>query len=122
MLLTEDRNYEEWPSERWNFQDNYGKSISKVTAKKNPEYGDDESAEAAESDVILDEDKMTEVLTSVKGIGKKKSEKILDKFDLHELVHALENEPKKLMKKISWMKSHLLDELTSEWNSFKKKL
>ncbi len=122
MFLTEDRNYEEWPSERWNFQDNYGKSISKVTAKKNPEYGDDESAEAAESDVILDEDKMTEVLTSVKGIGKKKSEKILDKFDLHELVHALENEPKKLMKKISWMKSHLLDELTSEWNSFKKKL
>ncbi|MEA3455968.1 MAG: hypothetical protein U9R26_05635 [Campylobacterota bacterium] len=122
MLLTEDRRGEEWPSERWNFQDNYGKSISKVNSQKNPEYTDDESVESGESDVILDEDKMTEVLTSVKGIGKKKSDHILDKFDLHELVHALENEPKKLLKKISWMKKHLVDELTSEWNSFKKKL
>ncbi len=123
MLLTEDRNYEEWPSEKWNFQDNYGKTISKVSAKKNPEYSDDESAETdVGADIILDEDKMTKVLTSVKGIGKKKSESILDKFDLHELVHALENEPKKLMKKISWMKTHLVDDLTSEWNKFKKKL
>ena len=122
MLLTENRNYEEWPSERWNFQDNYGKSISKVAAKKNPEFTDDESAESVEADIILDEDKMTEVLTSVKGIGKKKSEHVLDKFDLHELVHALENEPKKLLKKISWMKTHLVDDLTSEWNNFKKKL
>ncbi len=122
MLLTEDRKYEEWPSEKWNFQDNYGKSISKVDAQKNPDYGDDESAEMAESTIILDEDKMAEVLTSVKGIGKKKSENILDKFDLYELVHALENEPKKLLKKISWMKSHLIDDLTKEWNSFKKKL
>lgn len=122
MLLTEDRKGEEWPSERWNFQDNYGKSISKVNAKKNPEYSDDESAEAAEEDIILDEEKIAKVLTSVKGIGKKKSENILDKFDLHELVHALENEPKKLLKKISWMKTHLVDDLTSEWNKFKKKL
>jgi len=122
MLLTQDRRGEEWPSERWNFQDNYGKSISKVNSQKNPEYTDDEGAESGEPDVILDEDKMIEVLTSVKGIGKKKSENILDKFDLHELVYTLENEPKKLLKKISWMKKHLVDELTSEWNSFKKKL
>ena len=124
MLLTEDRNYEEWASEKWNFQDNYGKSISKVNAEQNPDYGDDESTEAVktETKIALDEDKMTEILRSVKGIGKKKSERILDKFDLHELVHTLENEPKKILKKISWMKKHLLDELTNEWNNFKKKL
>ncbi len=124
MLLTEDRNYEEWASEKWNFQDNYGKSISKVDEKQNPDYGDDESTEAVETEIeiALDEDKMTEILRSVKGIGKKKSERILDKFDLHELVHTLENEPKKLLKKISWMKRHLLDELTNEWNNFKKKI
>ncbi|MEA3419913.1 MAG: hypothetical protein U9Q90_11015 [Campylobacterota bacterium] len=120
MLLTEDRKYEEWPSEKWNFQDNYGKSISKVSAKKNPEYDDDESAEE-EIHAILDEEKMTEVLTSVKGIGKKKSEKILNKFDLVELVHALEKEPKKLLD-ISWLKANVLDGLLNEWNDFKKKL
>ncbi|RLA76576.1 MAG: hypothetical protein DRG30_02465 [Epsilonproteobacteria bacterium] len=124
MLLTEDRNYEEWASEKWNFQDNYGKSISKVDEKQNPDYGDDESTEAVETEIeiALDEDKMTEILRSVKGIGKKKSERILDRFDLHELIHVLENEPKKLLKKISWMKRHLLDELTNEWNNFKKKI
>ena len=120
MLPTEDRNYEEWPSEKWNFQDNYGKSVSKVSAKKNPEYDDDESA-GEEIHTILDEKKMTKVLTSVKGIGKKKSEQILKKFDLVELVHALEKEPKKLLD-ISWLKANVLKGLISEWNSFKKTL
>ena len=33
---TEDGRAEEWASEKWNFQDNYGKSIRKVHAKSNP--------------------------------------------------------------------------------------
>ena len=124
MLLTEDRKYEEWPSEKWNFQDNYGKTISKVNAKKNPDYGDDEGAEGAEGsdlETVLDEKKMTEVLTSVKGIGKKKSEQILKKHSLVELVHILEKEPKKLLD-ISWIKKNLLSKVVDEWNDFKKKL
>lgn len=121
MLLTEDRNYEEWPSEKWNFQDNYGKSIVEVKAKKNPEYGDDESAEEAEELPLLDEKKMSEVLTSVKGIGKKKSEKILKHFELVELIHALEKEPQKLLD-ISWLKEHILDSLVDEWSKFKNTL
>ena len=121
MLLTEDRNYEEWPSEKWNFQDNYGKSITQVKAKKNPEYGDDESAEEAEELPILDKKEMSKVLTSVKGIGKKKSEKILKHFDLLELIHALEENPKKLLD-ISWLKKNVLNSLVNEWNNFKNKL
>jgi hypothetical protein len=121
MLLTENRHYEEWPSEKWNFQDNYGKTISKVNAKKNPDYGDDEGTEGSESDTVLDEKKMTEVLTSVKGIGKKKSEQILKKHSLVELVHILEKEPKKLLD-ISWVKKNLLSKVVDEWNDFKKKL
>ena len=121
MLLTEDRNYEEWPSEKWNFQDNYGKTISKAPAKKNPEIDADESAEGEESEIVLDEKKMTEMLTSVKGIGKKKAEKILKHFDLVELVHAFEKDPKKLLG-ISWLKKHVLDNIVDEWNDFKKKL
>jgi len=38
MLNTEERDYEEWPSELWNFQDNYGKTVFKVPAKKNPSF------------------------------------------------------------------------------------
>jgi len=121
MLLTEDRNYEEWPSEKWNFQDNYGKSISKVNARKNPDYDEDEAAEGSDLETVLDEQKMTEMLTSVKGIGKKKSEQILQKHSLVELVHILEKEPKKLLD-ISWVKKNILGKLVDEWNEFKKKL
>ncbi len=123
MLLTEDRNYEEWASEKWNFQDNYGKSIKKVNSQKNPKYDTDESTPTEEetTDIVLDKEKMTEVLTSVKGIGKKKSEKILNKFDTIELVHALEKEPKKLLN-ISWLKENVLDSIVKEWKKFKKKL
>ncbi len=37
MLHTNDRTKEEWPSEKWNFQDNYGKTVRKVHAKSNPQ-------------------------------------------------------------------------------------
>ena len=122
MLLTEDRNYEEWPSEKWNFQDNYGKSISKVAPKRNPEYGDDESSEAEESvDIVLDEREMTKVLTSVKGIGKKKSKDILARHSIVELINILEREPKRLLD-ISWVKKNILEKVVDEWNNFKKKL
>jgi len=124
MLLTEDRNYEEWPSEKWNFQDNYGKSINKLSAKRNPEYGDDESSEVVEEstpDIVLDEKEMTKVLTSVRGIGKKKSKDILKKHSLVELVNILEKEPKRLLD-ISWVKKNILEKVVDEWNNFKKKL
>jgi len=123
MVMTEDRVYEEWPSEKWNFQDNYGKSITKVNSQKNPKYDRDESTPKQELDdsLMLDKEKMTEVLTSVKGIGKKKSEKILNQFDTVELVHALEKEPKKLLS-ISWLKEKVLDNIVNEWKKFKNKL
>ncbi|MEA3492362.1 MAG: hypothetical protein U9R27_10730 [Campylobacterota bacterium] len=122
MLMTEDRTREEWPSEKWNFQDNYGKSISKVSAKKNPEYSDDESMEGEDlSTIVLDEKKMTKVLTSVKGIGKKKSDAIMEKYTMVELIHILEKDPKKLLS-ISWVKKNILEKVLDEWNDFKKKL
>ena len=122
MVMTEDRHYEEWPSEKWNFQDNYGRSITKVPAKKNPVVDEDESSESDEEDqIVLDEKKMTKVLTSVKGIGKKKSEKILKHFDMVELIHILEKDPKKLLD-ISWLKKNVLSGLIDEWKKFKKKL
>jgi len=123
MLMTEDRTSEEWPSEKWNFQDNYGKSIKSVKSKKNPSYDGDETTQSKDVKTLptLDKEQMTEVLTSVKGIGKKKSEKILKKFDIIELVHALEKEPKKLLD-ISWLKENVLDSLVAEWKNFKNRL
>ncbi|SFV59896.1 Ribosomal protein S6 glutaminyl transferase [hydrothermal vent metagenome] len=125
MLLTEDRTKEEWPSEKWNFQDNYGRTIRKVHAQSNPHYNDeDENSESAEQEnmIVLTEKKVEKLLTSVEGIGKKKAEKIMDKFDTAELVHALETAPEKLVEEISWFKKKFLTKLQAEWKEFKKKL
>ena len=121
MLMTEDRAYEEWPSEKWNFQDNYGKSITKVNSQKNPKYDRDESTPTESPAPVVDQKRMTEVLISVKGIGKKKADKIFDKFDTIELVHALEQEPKKLLS-ISWLKEKVLNNILEEWTKFKNKM
>jgi hypothetical protein len=126
MLLTEDGREEEWPSEKWNFQDNYGKSIRKVHSKSNPKSfkDSDESDDSQEQSdmIILTEKKVHKLLTSVDGIGKKKAEKIMHKFNTTEIVHALETAPEKIMEEISWFKKKLLHSLVKEWNLLKSKL
>jgi hypothetical protein len=124
MLLTEDRNYEEWPSEKWNFQDNYGKTVRKVHAQSNPHPSLDEAVEAEEQEdmIVLTEKKVKQLLTSVEGIGKKKAEQIMDKFDTTEIVYALETAPHKIMEEVSWFKKKFLTKLMKEWNEFKDKL
>ncbi len=119
MHIIENRLFEEWPSEKWNFQDNYGRTVRKVHAQSNPRVGSDESEESA---VALTHEKMQNMLTSVEGIGKKKSEKILNKFDLASLVHTLEETPHKLADEFSWMKKKLLKGVMKQWESFKNKL
>ncbi len=125
MLNTYTRTKEEWPSEKWNFQDNYGKTIEKVSAKKNPKYDDDDEgakSEAQENIIELSEKKVKKLLTSVEGIGEKKAEKIMKKFDTAELVHALETAPEKIGEEFSWFKEKFTKRLLKEWKSFKDKL
>jgi len=120
MLPTEDRDYEEWPSERWNFQDNYGKTVRKVHAQSNPHPVS--SGEDAESPVILTEEHLTEMLQSVKGIGKKKTADILETYTPADLVARLEEKPERIVKEIKWMKKTLLTKILKKWESFKNKL
>ncbi len=131
MLLTEDRTKEEWPSEKWNFQDNYGRTVRKVHAKSNPQARDEETDESSdevstdesqESTIVLTEKKMKKFLTSVEGISKKKTKKILKKLDTVELIETLEEGPKKLKEEFSWFKTKVLTRLMKHWEAFKNKL
>ncbi len=65
---------------------------------------------------------MKKLLTSVEGIGEKKAEKIMKKFDTAELVHALETAPEKIGDEFSWFKEKFMKKLLKEWKSFKDKL
>ena len=78
--------------------------------------------ESQESMIVLTEKKIKKLLTSVEGIGKKKSKKILEKFDTVELIETLEEAPEKLKEEFSWFKKKVLTKLMKQWESFKNKL
>ncbi len=124
ILLTEDRTKEEWASEQWNFQDNYGHTVRKVHAKSNPKPKSDvvSSDESEESTLILTEKKMKKILTKVEGIGKKKSESLIEELGVDGLVAVLEEAPEKLKENFSWLKKRVLKGIMEQWESFKSKL
>jgi hypothetical protein len=120
MLPVDARGAEEWPSERWNFQDNYGRTVRKVHAQSNPHpIGGDEDTESAK---VLTQADLADMLQSVKGIGKKKSAKVLEKYTPAELVVRLEEKPEKMVKEFGWMQEKLLKRVLNAWESLKNKL
>ncbi len=123
MLDTYTRNKEEWPSEKWNFQDNYGRSIRKVHVKSNPKIDEDEEQKSQDEDSlpVLTEKKMKKMLTSVEGIGKKKSEELIAHLGMEGLVKHLEEAPEKLKEEFSWLKKKMLKEIKTLWNELKEK-
>ena len=124
ILLTEDRKKEEWPSEKWNFQDNYGHTVRKVHAKSNPKgiYEEVSGDESNDSAIEITQEHVKEIFTSVKGIGNKKVEEILEKIDTSKLAETLETAPEKLKEEFSWFKNKMLTQLNEAWRTFKKKL
>jgi glutathione synthase/RimK-type ligase-like ATP-grasp enzyme len=120
MLPVAARQSEEWPSERWNFQDNYGRTVRKVHTQSNPHpvKGDEDS----ESAKVLTQEDLSAMLQSVKGIGKKKTAELFERYDPAELVGRLEGKPEKMVKEFGWMQKKLLKSILGAWESFKNKL
>ena len=119
MLNTYTRTKEEWPSEKWNFQDRYGKSIKEVLAESNGEIDEDESAESAGK---ISGKKVKKLLKSVKGIGEKKSTELMDIFEPEEIVEKIENAPHELQEKVDWLEDKLVSKLQDAWKKLKEKL
>jgi len=85
---------EEWPSEKWNYQDNLAlnpaKSKSGKSAENTPNPTEDEAKESLETDVKITHSELSDFLTSVEGIGKKKVAKIIEHFgDVEEVVGVI---------------------------------
>ncbi len=121
VLDVKPKNYEEWPSEKWNFQDKFPlKSLKsmKVENIKKEEAPVATGDEAAPKLVVSKKD-LEKILSSVDGIGKKKVEKIFESFEKEELVDALEQEPTALTS-IKGITEKLVDAIVEKWNNFKK--
>jgi len=119
MLNTEDREGEEWPSEKWNYQDNLSKKRSKVVNIPTTIVNEDND-ESSEN--IVTKDEIKEVLTSVKGIGNKKSEKLIEEFGVEGIIKHLEDESHELIEKFGWFKKKMFNEVIEAWKSFKEKI
>lgn len=122
-----DTTTEEWPSQKWNFQDRFAlKSLKTMevhvpTDAKVP-ASSDESQEVPTKEYKISKEELKEVITSIKGIGNKKFNKILDEFGgKKELIEVLEKNPTMLIK-IKGVSKKLVSKLENVWNKFKKKV
>ena len=119
MLKTKDPKSEEWPSEKWNFQDKYAlKNIKKMKVKNNKVLKDsDESALNAND--VTDEEMVEFLSSSAKSFGKKKAKKALEAHGKEEIMNMLENEPKNLLD-IKGIKEKTIKKLVDAWSTFKQ--
>ena len=125
MLNTYERTSEEWPSEKWNFQDNYQRIVA---TQKQESIGADESIEGAqeatqeEAKIKISDKKFKKLLKSTKGIGDKKVAEVFEKFDTSDFLLKLENLPELLKEELSWLKGKILKSLQENWRELKEKL
>ncbi len=118
MLNTEDRNYEEWPSEKWNYQDKYPLKSIKTMEVDSPKDSDESSLNVSE---LSEEELHTFLTSSVKGIGNKKASAMLEEHGKEGLVDVIENNPNVLLT-IEGMKEKTLGKLLKQWGRFKEML
>ncbi|NOQ31705.1 MAG: hypothetical protein GQ570_11340 [Helicobacteraceae bacterium] len=118
------RTEEEWPSEKWNYQDRFPlKSIksmkvlnsSSIDAEVTAEISGDE----ASGKIEISKKELKEVLTSVDGIGKKKVNKIFDEYNKKEIIGILDQEPK-ILTQIKGITKKATDQLSKIWSDFIK--
>ena len=118
-----ERTFEEWPSEKWNYQDKFAlknlKSM-KVPALKTEE-APEVSADESSSNIELSEEELESLLLTVKGLGKKKLKKILKRFTHAELIAVLEIEPR-VLTDIKTVNDDLVDNIIEAWNNYKLSL
>ena len=122
MLKVDERGYEEWPSEIWNFQDRFAlKSLKSMKVKnlksKNPPPS---SGDEASKKIKLDKKEIKEFLKSIKGIGEKRAKKILEKLDIDHIISSLELDPKKLSQ-IKGISKKTVDNIVKKWYEFLEK-
>ena len=118
MLNTEDREYEEWPSERWNYQDKYPLKSIKTMEVDTPKDNDESSLNVHD---LSEQELHTFLTTSVKGIGNKKATAMLEEHGKEGLLEVIENNPNVLLT-IKGMKEKTLNKLLKQWANFKEML
>lgn len=121
---------EEWPSEIWNFQDNY---VPKKKQKKvddlhleNEDVGLEDGEVMLAEPVVetkpsLDEKQLMSFFSEVKGVGPKMTEAILQTLGVEGTSDALFNNPATLLE-VKSIKQKKLDLIVEHWAQFRSTL
>ena len=118
MYNSEDTKMEEWPSERWNYQDKFAlKNIKKMKVANDQRLKDDELLINAED---ISEDDLIEFLANTaKGFGNKKAKEALKTYGKEEIINMFENDPKKLLE-LKDMTESIMEIMLNSWSTFKQ--
>ncbi|MDB2405318.1 hypothetical protein N9W00_00085 [Arcobacteraceae bacterium] len=118
---------EEWPSEKWNYQDKF--SLNNLKSMKVPNLKNEkapnptgEDMESVSTVPTLTKKELKEVLTSVEGLGNKKFDRIIDEVgNTEDVVGIMEQSPSILLN-IKGISSKIVEGLSQKWDEFKKSL
>ncbi|WP_151900160.1 helix-hairpin-helix domain-containing protein [Sulfurimonas sp. NW15] len=115
---------EEWPSEKWNYQDKLSlkplRSLKKDSNVEVPKPTKDESQESFSDEVKITQEELSDFLTSVKGIGKKKVKKIVEHFgDVDEVIGVLHQNPN-MLTEIKGITEKLVKKIKKAWKKLLK--
>jgi hypothetical protein len=123
LMDVQQRNQEEWPSDVWNFQDNWRLNHpSDNNSGLSAPVGQDESTDSL---VLETEDdanaishlSLMDFFTGIKGIGEKMAADILEALGTQGVVDALTHNPHKLCE-VKNVKAKKLAMITSHWQQF----
>jgi hypothetical protein len=119
MFDSKDTKGEEWPSEKWNYQDKFAlKNIKSMKVKNNQALKDgDESA--LNSEDVSDDEMFAFLSTSSKGFGKKKAQAALEEHGKEKIMEMLESEPKSLLD-VKGIKEKTMKKMVEAWSTFKQ--
>ena len=114
------KDYEEWPSEKWNFQDRFPfKSVKSMQVENADVIDAPTSGDEASAEIILDRDDLEDLFKSVSGLGEKKIEKIFETFGEDEIVEILEQSPSEFSQ-IKGIKDKTIKKIVQKWVEFKE--
>lgn len=118
LLSNSPFNGEEWPSETWNFQDNFRLKAKLIPAKPILAAGSDEVGEALgnTSGAEFDESALRDLLLQVKGVGEKMLDDLFSLFSAAGVVEALNNDPYRLCE-VPNLKQKKLEKIVNHWQA-----
>ncbi|MCF6435577.1 hypothetical protein [Pseudoalteromonas sp. MMG022] len=121
ILDTKYRAQEEWPSEIWNFQDNFKLQgiVVSATAVKSVPSGDETTALNSYPSMQFDDAQIREILSQVKGIGEKMIDEIMNTFGAHGVVEVLNSAPEQLCA-VKNLKDKKLEKILTHWQQVSK--